>query len=1080
MRGIRYLLILCVVFMGTVSAFSQGILQAEYFWDTDPGPGNGTAMTVSDGNFDEALEEVFSNGITLPAVGNHTFNVRMLDSLNTWGPLFTAVISIESGVVAQAPSITAAEYYWDTDPGPGSGTAFLAFDGNYDEALESVFANGIPLLPTGLHTFNVRMRDSLTIWGPVFTTVLSIENTVTPNVPAINAAEFFWDTDPGPGNGSTMIAFDGNFNEAIEQASSSPALPVPNGLHTFNTRLRGTNNTWGPVFTTVVSIEDTIIATDRVILAGEAFWDVDPGVGNGLPLLVADGNFDEALEEVNGSLATLSLSLGPHSFNLRKRDALNQWGPVFTTVVWIDTSLVPITSQISGATALCESQGATGILYTTLYNPGDTYNWTVVGGTITSGQGTDSVMVNWAASGPYSISVEGCNSNGCGNTLTEIVTITPALNPVVSNAGSTTVCNGDTLELTAANGSGLDIQWLQNGNTISGATNSNYSATASGNYQVIFSDAGNCPDTSAGVAVTVLPALNPVISNTGPNNVCDGDTLELMAANSSGLDIQWLLNGTIINGATNSNYLTTTPGNYQVVFSNGGNCADTSAGVAVTVFPALNPVITNSGSANVCNGDTLELTSANGGGLDIQWLQNGSSIGGATSSNYAATSSGNYQVIFSDAGNCPDTSASIAVTVLSALVVDAGADQTLCFGIDSVALGGSPAANGSLGPYTYQWTGTGLNNSGLPNPNAAPTSSGSYSLMVQDSAGCTSSDVVLITLNPQIVAQAGSDTSVCDGASAVLGGAPSGSGGSGSLNYTWFPTTGLSNPNSPNPTASPSSGGNYELTIQDNAGCTEKDTVFLHIFPALFADAGTDTSICENATLILGGSPSANGGDGPYTYDWLPSTGLSDPSIANPVATVNGNTNYSLEVTDFNNCIATANIQVTALPLPVAAFSFVTNQGLVDFTDGSQDADSVRYDFGDSNGSNANNPSHTYAASGTYTACQIAYNGCGTDTTCQVVNVVIIGTDLSIAQSPRVFPNPNSGHFAIDTRGMELESVTLRDAYGRIVYHNDGYWGMDTRIEIDLPALPAAVYHLELKGGETVVVKSLVIDRSER
>lgn len=919
-QGLRILLVTCMLLLGTSTAHAQGILEAEYFWDTDPGAGNGTAMSVSDGNFDEALETVFSNGITLPATGNHSFNVRMKDSPNTWGPVFTAVISIENNISPHFPSITAAEYFWNTDPGPGNGTPFIAFDGNYDEALEAAFANGIPLLGTGLHTFSVRMRDSLTIWGPVFTTVISIENTITPQAPDMSTAEYFWDTDPGQGNASPMVAFDGNFDEALEQATGTPPLTLTSGLHTFNARLRSTNGIWGPVFTTVLSVEDTISPTDRTILAGEVYFDVDPGPGNGTPILVSDGNFDEALEGLQGGLMTLSLSLGPHTCNLRQRDASNQWGPVFTTVVWVDTSLVPITTQITGPVSLCESQGLNGHLYTTLYNPGDTYNWTVTGGTITSGQGTDSVTVNWSANGPYSIAVQGCNTNGCGNTFTESITIVPAFNPSISHTGSSTLCLGD----------------------------------------------------------------------------------------------------------------------------------------------------------------SLELVSNNAGGVDIQWIRNGSPITGATSSTYQATSNGNYQVIFSDGPNCPDTSSVVAVTVLSALVADAGSDQTLCFGVDSLQIGGAPSASGSLGPYSYQWTGTGISNNQLANPSVAPLVSGSYTLQVQDAAGCISSDTVLVTLNPQIMAQAGSDTSVCNGASATLGGSPSASGGNGNFSYSWFPTTGLSSSTSANPVASPTSGNNYELTVMDGEGCTEKDTVFLHIFPALFAEAGSDTSLCENSTLTLGGNPTATGGDGPYTYSWIPTTGLNNPSAANPVVTAATSTNYSVQVTDFNNCVATANIQITSLPLPSAGFTFAANQGMVTFTDASQDADSVHWDFGDNNTSGQSNPNHTYTASGNYTVCQVAFNGCGTDTSCQTVNVVIIGTELPLSEAPLIYPNPSSGRFTIDTKGMELENIEVYDAVGRIVFQRTGSWSINTRINVDLPNLPSAVYYLELKSKGQSFRKSLVISSSIR
>ena len=45
-------------------------------------------------------------------------------------------------------NITHAEFYWDTiDPGVGNATAMLVFDGNYNEAFETLFADSATAPP---------------------------------------------------------------------------------------------------------------------------------------------------------------------------------------------------------------------------------------------------------------------------------------------------------------------------------------------------------------------------------------------------------------------------------------------------------------------------------------------------------------------------------------------------------------------------------------------------------------------------------------------------------------------------------------------------------------------------------------------------------------------------------------------------------------------------------------------------------------------------------------------------------------------------------------------------------------------
>lgn len=84
----------------------------------------------------------------------------------------------------------------------------------------------------------------------------------------------------------------------------------------------------------------------------------------------------------------------------------------------------------------------------------------------------------------------------------------------------------------------------------------------------------------------------------------------------------------------------------------------------------------------------------------------------------------------------------------------------------------------------------------------------------------------------------------------------------------------------------------------------------------LIADAGAPTAyICPNGTYTLGGSPSAFGGSAPYTYSWSPTTGLNNPTSANPIAQPSQPTLYTLTVTDVDGNTAkdSAYIDVNAI-----------------------------------------------------------------------------------------------------------------------------------------------------------------------
>ena len=87
------------------------------------------------------------------------------------------------------------------------------------------------------------------------------------------------------------------------------------------------------------------------------------------------------------------------------------------------------------------------------------------------------------------------------------------------------------------------------------------------------------------------------------------------------------------------------------------------------------------------------------------------------------------------------------------------------------------------------------------------------------------------------------------------------------------------------------------------------------------ADAGPNVTICSNESATLGGSPSASGGQGPYTYTWTPGTGLNDPNVPAPVTTVNGTTTYTLTIEDSNGCTDTDQVTVTVQPAPNLALN---------------------------------------------------------------------------------------------------------------------------------------------------------------
>lgn len=353
---IRLLVIL--VFAGAsltsaqVNAPVRNLVSGEYFWDADPGVGNGVAVNFVDGTADETLESVLQSGVAVPSSsGAHRFTLRVKDSDGNWSETFHTMVFIapDTPVMAPGMNLVVAEYFWDADPGQGNGQLMMSLDGLIDETVEAVFESTVttPSQP-GPHTFHVRVRDDDGTWSALFQTVVHVSagGFVEPRSMAVVMAEYFWDADPGEGNGTAMMAAKGSLDETLEAVlGAGVAVPSTQGAHLFSVRVQGFDGIWSRAFSTVVHIEPP--PPDIGIVTAEYFWDVDPGEGNGTSLMAQDGAFDESLETLVNSAALTPPSSGPHRFSVRVQGVDGIWGPLFTTLV----------DQASGSHVAARSMG---------------------------------------------------------------------------------------------------------------------------------------------------------------------------------------------------------------------------------------------------------------------------------------------------------------------------------------------------------------------------------------------------------------------------------------------------------------------------------------------------------------------------------------------------------------------------------------------------------------------------------------------------------------------------------------------------------------------------------------------------
>ncbi len=184
-------------FKQTFQAVLPKLTNAEYFIDDDPGQGNATPISFTPG-IDKTISWIAS--IASLNQGFHNLFMRVQDSARRWSltqhmPFFKQLIPV------QVPDIVKVEYFIDHDPGFGMGNdvSFVNDTNNLDLA----FSIDIESLSQGFHKLFIRAKDSRGKWSLVQFQPL-YKQFIHDSLPELVEVEYFFDTDPGEGNGLTV------------------------------------------------------------------------------------------------------------------------------------------------------------------------------------------------------------------------------------------------------------------------------------------------------------------------------------------------------------------------------------------------------------------------------------------------------------------------------------------------------------------------------------------------------------------------------------------------------------------------------------------------------------------------------------------------------------------------------------------------------------------------------------------------------------------------------------------------------------------------------------------------------------
>lgn len=626
------------------------------------------------------------------------------------------------------------------------------------------------------------------------------------------------------------------------------------------------------------------------------------------------------------------------------------------------------------------------------------YTWDFGDGT---GSNLPEPSHKYASPGQYTVTLSIGTDANCIDTIQKVVYVQPrpianiTVAPVCEGASATFVNNSN------PNGGGPISSYLWDfGNGVySNVQQPVYTYASDGNYNVSLTvqSVDGCSDKMQATA-SIYPTLQATFTAASG---CLGNATQFNAINNPSIvSYNWNFGDLSLGtgSSTLHNYAGT--GSYPVslvVTSNQG-CKDTLQ-QTINVYPVP---VANFFSANVCLLNQMvftDLSSVNGGGnFQYAWSFGDGNTGNApqVSNNYQQAGLYNVQLTVTTAQGCSST-VSKPVQVYD-LPNAAFASNDVCLNLSANFNDNSSIAQGQI--TNWNWTlgdGTAVN---VQNPIHYYTAAGNYTVKLQviSNNGCRSSAIDTITIlrlpTPTPYALGG-----CVGeARAFVDLAPA-VAPNDIQSWSWdFGNGQTSNLSAPVISFSTVGMQTISLTTVNVAGCraTAQTSIMINPLPV----AGfTNGNGCDGTAIQFNNTSSI--ASGTITgYNWNFGDGSAIINSGNPAHTFPGPGTYTVTLVATSNegCTDTASANITVFPLPVANFNHVSVAGCgplnVTFTDSSYvpggSISTWYWNFGDGVASTTQNPTHTYAQSGTYMVSLTVTSNTGCVNTASMSNAVTV------------------------------------------------------------------------------------------
>jgi gliding motility-associated-like protein len=830
--------------------------------------GNNGSISIAVTNATTSYSVLWSNGSTTETLTNlpaNTYSVTVTDA-NNCNALQTITLTDSPAptLVADAQNATCGDNNGSIEINVSGNAAPFSFAWSHNSSLNSSVADS---LSQGTYNCTVTDANNCTV---ALTTI--IENSAAPQISPISQS----DENCGNGNGSITIV-------------------VNNGVGSISYDWTGSSSTTNIADSLSAGIY-SVTVTDESNCSDNATFTI---INTAAPNLLSSNIIPPTCNQNNGQFTiTASNGVEPYSYAIdnspQDNGTFNNLAAGNYTVTVTDANACISTinvvlnniagvaiSNINTSDAYCGNNN--GEISLSLSNGTAPFNFTW-----TNDASSDSIATDLAA-GDYSVTVT--DANNCSATADATINQHEAPTAFIDNITNANCgeSNGS-VTINATGETTLNYTWQDDiADNVANADN-----LPAGNYSVTISDANNC--------TFVLPII---ISNEGAPTV-DAPIISHATCSQANGSISLTASGgvgdltyTWTNNVSNSNSADSlAAGVYVITVSDENNCQTV---VNATVNDAPAPNLSQTTTPPACDGSIggSATISISGGTapFNFTWTNDVSTNG--TANNLAA---GDYSVTVTDANNCSNNiSLSIEAPNSPTLSLESTTPTTCGNNTGTANLN----LSGGVAPYSFAWT-----NGVSSDSTATNLAAGDYSVTVTDANNC--SDNISLTIeapNSPTLSLESTTPTTCGNNTGTAN--LTISGGTAPFNFTW------TNDVSTDSIATNLAAGDYGVTVTDANNCSDNISLSIEAPGSLTLSLESTTpTTCGNNT----GTANLNisGGVAPYSFAWT--NDVSTDSTATNLAAGD----YSVTVTDANNCSDNISLTIEALGAPTLSLESTT------------------------------------------------------------------------------------------------------------------------------------------------------------